>query len=177
MRRTTLRLLLLWVLLLPLSVGAAFAQEKKAEEGRGTGNVYRVDFAVHELEDRKRVNTRHYSLRLEADRRRLAGQIRASTKIPLPAGDAWQYMDVGLDLDCQLYEREDGLALDVTLEISNFVAPEGQGEGTKQPPILREIRSRVATVIQPGKPTVVSSVDDTATKRRYELEVTATKVN
>ncbi len=175
MRRTTLRLLLLSVFFLPLSASAVLTQEKKAEEAERTGSVYRVDFAVHELEDGKRVNTRHYSMQLEAGRPGRAGQIRASTKVPVPSGNNWQYIDVGLDLDCRLEESESGLRLQISFTISNFAVPEEEREA-RIPPLMREIRSSVHTVIQPDKPTVVSSVDDTATKRRYELEVTATKV-
>ena len=174
MRRTTLRLLLLSLFFLPLSASAALTQEKKAEEAERTGSVYRVDFAVQELEDGKRLNTRHYLMLLEAGRGR-EGRIRTSSRVPVSvSGGGWQFMDIGLSLDCALREHTNGLALEVTLDLSNFVPRETE-EG--MPPIVRKIRSSVNTVVLPGKPTVVSRVEDTATGRRYELEVTATKVN
>ena len=99
-----------------------------------------------------------------------------SSQVPVPAGVAdVRYFEAGLNLDCKLREHENHALLDIAFEISNFVPPEEKAE-VKTHPLIRSIRSEIATAVLPGKPTVVSTVDDTATKRRYELEVTATKV-
>ncbi len=154
-----------------LSAPTTLAQEKPAEKVQKAGNVYRLDFAVREKEDGTTLNTRNYVMLLED---KASGKVRAANRVPIPTGEKGiQYMDVGLNIDCDLQERDTGISLRVWLEISDFASP---GQEKISPPLLRTIRSEVKTGIPLGKPTVVSVVDDTATKRRYELEVTATMV-
>lgn len=184
MRRLTvlLPLVVCVVLLLPSLDG--LAQEAAKPAASGKMSLYQVDFALHESEDGKRLNTRNYMLLIEYGRGNLHapegfsrsgfGRIRANTKVPIsPEENKVMYMDVGLKIDCDLREAEDGVLLQIGLEISNFADP--QQVGSKQP-LIREIRSEVGTAVQFRKPTVVAVVDDAATKRRYELEVTVTKV-
>ncbi len=154
-----------------LLASPALAQEKPAEKVQKSGNVYRLDFAIHEKENGTTLNTRNYVMLLED---KASGKVRAGNRVPISLGEKGiQYMDVGLNLDCDLRERDNDISLRVWLEISDFAAP---GQEKVSAPMLRTIRTEVQTGIPLGKPTVVSVVDDAATKRRYELEVTATKV-
>ena len=154
----------------PLLSMPAVAQEKPEEKVQRAGTVYRVDFAVREKENGTIVNTRNYQMLLED---KAVGKVRASNRVPIPYEKGFQYMDVGLNMDCKITERDTDISVYVEMEISDFAAP---GQEKVSPPLLRTIRSEVRAGIPVGKPTVVSVVDDTATKRRYELEVTATKV-
>lgn len=149
------------------------AQEAPAEETRGSPkplSVYRVEFAIHESEDGKRVNTRNYAQVVEEGGH---CRVRAGSRVPITTGaGVVQYMDVGVRVDCELSERDGYVRLDLVLEITSF-AQDQQAQGH---PLLRNIRSELQTAVQPDKPTVVSSIDDTTSQRRYELAVTATKV-
>jgi len=40
---------------------------------------------------------------------------------------------------------------------------------------VQQFRSQVDTIVSPGKPTIVSRMDDPSSKRRFQLEVTASK--
>ena len=159
--------------LLLLTVFGAAAQEastEKAPKPPKPVNLYRLDFVIHESENGQSVNTRNYSQLIDA-----AGdwsRLRAGARVPVTTDKGVQYTDVGVRIDYQLTEREGYVGLELRLEISNFA----QGQETKDPPLLRTIGSDVKTAVLSGKPTVVSSIDDTASKRRYELEVTATKM-
>jgi hypothetical protein len=147
-------------------------------------SLYKVDFALHEGEDGKRFNTRNYMLLIEHGRGNRPmpegfnhsgfGRIRANTKVPISSEDSKVvYMDVGLKIDCDLRQAADGVLLQVGLEISNFADPQ---QVSSRQPLIREFRTEVSTAVEPSKPTVIAVVDDAATKRRYELEVTVTKV-
>lgn len=146
-------------------------------------SIYQLDFALHENEDGRRVNTRNYMLQFEYGRSgRPApegfggsfGRIRSNTKVPVSTDDKQVvYMDVGLNIDCDIREADDYVLTDISMRISNFADPGQAGSGR---PLIREISSVVRTALQPKKPTVVAMIDDAATKRRYELEVTVTKV-
>jgi len=171
MTRTIATLLILAALVAGwlLPAAPALAQDKPPEKAQ-KNSVYRVDFAVREKENGTTLNTRNYVMLLDD---KGSGKVRAANRVPIVGEKGTVYMDVGLNIDCDLRERDDDVSLRVWLEISDFAAP---GQEKMNPPLLRTIRSEVQTGIPVGKPTVVSVVDDTATKRRYELEVTATKV-
>jgi hypothetical protein len=100
----------------------------------------------------------------------------------LTAGQAarleqFQYLDVGMNIDCRFAERDKGLWLYISIDSSSFSLPEEQRAWTVSgQPIVRELRSQLETVVRPGNPILVSSMDDPSSKRRFQLEVTATKV-
>jgi len=163
---TTLALAVL--LLAALGAAAQEAPAEKQSKPPKPLNLYRLDFVIHESEDGKAVNTRNYSQLIDAGD---WSRMRAGARVPITTDKGIQYMDVGVSIDYQLTERGDHVGLELRLEISNFA----QGQETKDP-LLRTISSAFKSAVLPGKPTVVSSIDDTASKRRYELEVTATKM-
>jgi hypothetical protein len=86
----------------------------------------------------------------------------------------YQYYDVGMNIDCRPHEQQEGVALDVTVDFSS-VAPPSETSPSYNP-VFRSNRSDVQTVVAFGKPTLITSLDDVESNRRYEIEVTATKV-
>jgi hypothetical protein len=136
-------------------------------------HAYRLDFSVNELEDGKKINTRQYSLNLNADD---ANEIKIGTRVPVEAGhEQFQYMDVGTSIWCRIGERPEGVPLSVRAEISNFAIPD-QGTGHESRPTIRQFKINASTLALPGKPMVVGSVDDPNSKRQFQLEVTVTKL-
>ncbi len=149
--------------------------------------VYRVEYTVREFEDSKRLNSRAYTVVLspifgKTPQTSAFGRIRASSRVPFEYTDqkVWQYQDIGINIDCALDEAEYGVFVKTTFWSSSVVAPEAAtGEGVKPvptAPITRELRFEGRSLISLGKPTVISTLDDVATNRRYEIEVTVTKV-
>jgi len=136
-------------------------------------HAYRLDFSVNELEEGKKINTRQYSLNLNADD---ANEIKIGTRVPVEAGhEQFQYMDVGTSIWCRIGERPDGIAMSVRADISNFAIPD-QGTGHESRPVVRQFKINASTLALPGKPMVVGSVDDPNSKRQFQLEVTVSKV-
>jgi hypothetical protein len=71
--------------------------------------------------------------------------------------------------------------LSTGFESSSVVAPERLKEqqgasGPVVPPVLRQVRFSGNSLVALGKPTVISTLDDVTSNRRYEIEVTVTKV-
>jgi hypothetical protein len=154
----------------------ASAQEssapKAAPETEKAVNAYRLDFSVNEMEDGKKINTRQYSMNLNADD---ANEIKIGTRVPVDIKQGeFQYLDVGTSIWCRLGERVSGLPINVRAEISNFATPDQQAQQTR--PVLRQLSIKASTVAQLGKPMVVGSVDDPNSKRQFQLEVTVTKL-
>jgi 3D (Asp-Asp-Asp) domain-containing protein len=136
-------------------------------------HAYRLDFSVNELEDGKKINTRQYSLTLNADD---ANEIKIGTRVPVEAEhESFQYMDVGTSIWCMIRERADSIPLSVRADISNFAVPD-QASGHESRPIVRQFKINASTLAQVGKPMVVGSVDDPNSKRQFQLEVTVSKV-
>ena len=135
---------------------------------------YRLDFTISEIEDGKKINARQYSLNVNTGDH---NTLKIGTRVPveLKQGEV-QYLDLGTEISAGLRERDNGLALEVRAQMSNFATPEDQANRSKNMPLLREMKINASTVLSPGRPTIVGSVDDPNSKRQFQLEVTATKL-
>jgi hypothetical protein len=170
-----------------LAVGLASAQETaKPVQNQGQAarlsSIYRLEFVVREREGNRQVNSRNYSLSASATGREWA-RIRVGSLVPTgefqSEGGAKgpQYQNSGISIDCRLEERETDVLLNVIFESSAVVGQEKLAqERGGLPPIIRQVRFEGAALVSPGKPTVIATLDDVATDRRYEIEVTVTKV-
>lgn len=157
----------------PAKSNAEAKAQARADAEEKPAHAYRLDFSVNELEDGKKINTRQYSLNLNADD---ANEIKIGTRVPVESGQGqFQYMDVGTNIWCRIGERSDGIALAVRAEISNFAIPD-QGSGHEARPVIRQLKINASTLALLGKPMVVGSVDDPNSKRQFQLEVTVTKL-
>ena len=142
---------------------------------------YRLDFSLSELEDGKKVNTRHYTMNLTKTEG--SDEIKIGTRVPVSTGSSvddhgakqtqFQYMDVGTKIDARLTELGGELQLHVNSDISNLdtSAPEQH-----LAPIIRAIKIEGTTLAVVGKPLLLGSVDDPNSKRQFQLEVTITKL-
>jgi len=134
--------------------------------------AYRLEFNVRELENGKRVNSRSYMMMAEDGS---SARVRVGNRVPYQTAEKqYQYNNVGMNIDCRPHEQQEGVALDVTVDFSS-VAPSSETAPSFNP-VFRSNRSEVQTVVAFGKPTLVTSLDDVESNRRYEIEVTATKV-
>ena len=134
--------------------------------------AYRLEFSVRELENGKRVNSRNYMMMAEDGS---FARIRVGNRVPFQTSkDQYQYNNVGMNIDCRPHEQQEGVALDVTVDISSVAPPSETAPSYN--PVFRSSRSEVQTVLAFGKPTLITSLDDVESNRHYEIEVTATKV-
>ena len=172
----------LLALCLPLVPSPAFAQEASIVPGKDKENAaatqqtpavtYRIEFNVREIEGGKRLNSRNYMVVTQS---RQHGRIRVGNKVPLSLPNQnFQYENVGLNIDCTPREVADGIDLDISFDSTSFVMPEDSAVPSHA--VLREQRSSVEPVVTLGKPTLVTTMDDVSSNRRFEIEVTATKL-
>jgi hypothetical protein len=155
---------------------AAKPAHEDADTQEEPSHAYRLDFVVSELEDSKKINTRQYSMNINASDKH---EIKIGSRIPVEVKQGeLQYMDVGTTIWCQLRDHKDEgwLANDVLLnvrsEISNFASPDQQ----TLHPILRQMKIEASTIAVVGKPIIVGIVDDPNSKRQFQLEVTVTRL-
>jgi hypothetical protein len=177
-RATSMRLAIaVMAFCLPLIPNSASAQQEKGKEVATTEQkpvvAYRIEFNVREVEDGKRLNSRNYIMVVEDGS---FASFRVGNRIPIVGGEKqYLYNDVGMNIDCRPRERGDGVSLEIRMESSSVVAQEQPPTGSTNP-VLRQQRSNITPIVTLGKPTLVASMDDVISNRRYEIEVTATKV-
>ena len=140
---------------------------------------YKMNFSIFELEDGKRVNQREYSMVSKSDEGRPSA-LKASTRVPIFTEEKQiHYIDAGLDIRClSVREMAGKVAANCEVNISNFVLPEQSPEARNSAgPVLRTTNATSWALLTPGKPTVISTIDDVNSKKRIQIELTATKID
>lgn len=167
-----------------IAAHTAMAQQPQQPSTPGEVGFYRLDFVLHELADAKIINSRNYSMWLKAGRRESgsleSGSLRVGNDTPVqniptqekPAG--LSYKNIGIALDCTLEETDKGLVAQLHASIGEILPPEANEP--KALPVFRNIAFQSTALLSPGKPILISSIDDPNSKRRFQLEVTATKL-
>jgi hypothetical protein len=133
--------------------------------------AYKLDFSLNELEDGKKVNTRHYSMNLMGQRK----ELKIGTRVPIQSEGKIEYLDIGTYITAHLERPEPPVVLDVDAEISSLPTPSEAATNTAAP-LIRWARIGATTVVIPDKPTVIGTVDDPGSRRQFQLEVIATKL-
>lgn len=154
------------------------------EAPRHLQKIYKAVFLIYELEDGKKINERTYTLPVNTiDGNPRDGSMRVGTRVPIAtassSGDKqWQYVDVGLNIDCNVTEQEDKFIVHGSLELSSFAIPDqGSDPRSGGNPILRQIKQNFTTLVVPGKPTLATTMDDVNSKKRLEVEITVTRIS
>jgi hypothetical protein len=166
-------------LFLSLSI---FAQDKK-EANRGT---YKVLLNLRDTSQPGAGAGRQYSMVLDNQGH---GLFRIGNRIPVPteskhSGDAalastqYTYIDVGVNIECSVRETDGTkLGMRASIEISSVVPPDKLVVAAADHPIIGQLRMGIDTLLDPGQPMVVASIDDPVTARKLEVEATVTKMN
>ncbi len=158
-----------------LAAVVAAAQEKPRNDFGWARLPYRLDYVVRELDDGKVVNSRSFSMSLMSseERGRSFGELKAGSRVPVNVGDKGiQYADVGVNISSHLYVLQNGgLLLENYVDITSLATPESQGLN----PIIRGIKANITAEIPAGKAAQIAMLDDPVSKRRFQIEVTATK--
>ena len=146
---------------------------------RPVQKFFKVSFLIYELDDGKKINERTYSFPVTTvDGNPRDGSIRVGTRVPITTGEKQiQYLDVGLNIDCNVTEQADKLIVHGSLELTSFPLPEQASDpriGVN--PVLRNVRQNFTTLVSPAKATLVTSMDDINSKKRLQVEVTVTRI-
>jgi hypothetical protein len=201
MRNLSLALLLLCIALClkPVPAGAQenAGTDKKSDSVTPTATnqkpasiePYRLDFSFNELENGKKINTRHYTITTTAGS---ANDIKIGSRVPVSSDGGsvaaqFQYIDLGTYIWVMLRDKGlglqplDGLQLEVKSDVSATkhedvdVAPRAP-HSAFTPPIISQIKINGTTQLVIGKPMVIGIGEDPYSNRQFQLEVTATKL-
>ena len=158
------------VLVLALPV---MGQDKDSTKSEKPWSFYKLSMTVREMDGTKTVSSRTYDF---TQRNGEWGQLRVGSRIPVSTGagnnSQFQYVDVGLNVDSRVQERDNDLGFDWRLNLSSAAAdqnPTGQ-------PVIRNVSSNGQTLLTLNKASVMTSVDDLNSAHKFVFEVTATKL-
>lgn len=166
---------LLWIV--PLQ-----AQEKREDSNTAQ---YKVELQIQDNADTAAKGTRRYTMMIDTNGK---GTFRVGNRIPYvsgsylpgqkePAATQYQYVDVGVNIDTRLRDAGGGkVSLNSDIEISALVQKPA-GATVSANPTISSLRMTLNTVMAPGEPVLVASVDDPITMRKFDVEATVTKVN
>lgn len=141
-----------------------------------TVNIYRLTYAITDIDNGKRLGTQHFALVVVSGGKT---DLKQGSKVPIVTGvindgvptpnTQVQYLDVGLNVEASLEGYSDGLRLRTKVEQSS-VAEEKSGVGAQDPVIRQTTLEGMSTLVQ-GKPVVLGSIDIPGSTRRQEIEV------
>ncbi len=177
---------------LALAVGlpgayAQDAQNRSAPQASGESRTYRLTFTLIHSDAGKRMNVQHYSMTIVPSRdcSMAPGPCHAimkwGSKQPVMTGGVakeggpgssqfqFTYIDVGLNLDARLTERSDGLQLTIKAENSSM-ADSVKPQELKDPVVLQAVLES-STMIKPGVPVIIGSLDSPGTTQHVDVEV------
>lgn len=134
--------------------------------------TYRLTFTISEMESGKRIGVQHFAMIVSTGQRTVAKQ---GSRVPLVTGSTTdgnsqvQYIDIGLNFSATLNEAANGAELSSKVEQTN-VAEERSGVGP-QDPVVRQTILENTSLLQPGKPLVLGSLDIPGSTRHLDVDV------
>ena len=183
--RTRLVCFAIMVVLLATAARPAVSQQESSETKVSAAvqqpvqkHYYKLLFVLRETDEGKVLNQRTFGMDISAEPPRTGGvppdwwNMRSGTRVPFSGSKDVNYIDVGVNLDVRAEEAPEGLQMQIASEISSVASETGVGVAA---PAIRQVKVRSAVLAPVGKPTVVFTADDAASKHRFELEVTPTR--
>jgi hypothetical protein len=160
-----------------------------AQEPRGPA-LYKVEFTIRDGAGAA-AKVRRYSLLTAPGEKAV---FKVGNRVPTATGSfqpgaggvginplvntQYTYLDVGVNLECTVVEAgPNRLAMRGLIDISSIVQHQAAQGATPPNPTVAQTRLQLDTSIEPGKPTVVASMDDPETTRQFQVEATVTRVN
>lgn len=160
---------LLFFVPLLLAAVPLLAQEAAPRPANPPRHFYRLTYVLKESDEGKAISQRTFVV-TGSTGDRYASRMRAGSRFPVRDQDKTNYIDVGVNIDNRLEDVPEGLAMEVTTEISSAGTEPVASGGA---PVIRQVKTNAEAVVQPNKPTILFTIDDPASHHRFEMEVTA----
>jgi len=174
--------LLLLIPLLP-----AIAQEKSP-----ASTPYKIEYRIRDGSDTAAKTGRRYTLLVENHNK---GVFKLGERVPVATGSfqpgvggvgvnplvntQFSYLDIGVSIDAFLTVENGQATLNSNLDISTLVEHKAAQPNSQvlPNPTVGQIKISEISALPLGKPTLIASVDDPVTQRKFDVEVTVTKAD
>jgi hypothetical protein len=159
-----------------------------AQDSHGPA-VYKVEFDIHDGSGAAG-KARHYTLVTSANQK---ATFKVGSRVPVATGSfepgagggvnplvntQYTYLDVGVNIECTVGDMNGKLMMHGNIDISTIVQHEGPTASANPPnPTITQTKLVLDTSVDPGKPSVVASIDDPVTMRQFQVQATVTRVN
>jgi hypothetical protein len=170
--------------LLAVAVLPAAAQDRRDP----VTATYKVEFRIRDGSDAAAKNGRRYTMWIDNQGK---GTFHVGERIPVATGSfqpgasgagvnplvntQFNYQDVGVSIDTNVSDQDGKVNLSSTIDVSIVVPTKPEGNWTP-PPTIAQIRIGVKALVSLNKPSLVASVDDPVTGRKFDVEAVVTKV-
>ncbi len=155
--------------------------EKTIAELDRKRKVYRITYSITDIDGGKPVGTQHVELILPVGSKTV---VKQGTRVPLVTEavdkdsgtprEQVQYVDIGLNIEASLEGSGEALRLETRVEQSS-IGDERSGIGA-QDPVIRQTKMEGWSMLTPGKPTLLGSLDIPGTTRHEEITVVSEPV-
>jgi len=149
--------------------------------------TYRLTYTLAESDAGKRIGIQHFAMVVAAGQRTV---VKQGSKIPVITGTynpgsqsaqtQFQYLDIGMNFDATLEDSPNGLRLKTKVEQSAVGNPSEFGNSSgplAQEPIIHQTSLEGSSIITPGKPITLGSVDVPGSTRHIDIEVVAEPIS
>jgi hypothetical protein len=169
---------------LAAAVLPVLAQEKQ----EAPVSTYKVEFRLRDGSETAAKNGRTYVIWINSQKR---SYIRVGERVPVAmdpvqpgtsgagptpiANRQISYMDLGVNIDASVTEHGSKVTLDANIDVSLLVSHH-EGVQVLPQPSVSQIRINVTTAVPLGKPSLVASINDPVTQRKFEVEALVTKL-
>ncbi|HEV2448153.1 MAG TPA: hypothetical protein VGS58_19615 [Candidatus Sulfopaludibacter sp.] len=147
-------------------------------------DVYKVELTMRDATDASAKSGRHYTILVDI---RGAGTFKIGNREPVASGSfmpgtggtgvnplvntQYTYIDTGVNIECRLEPADAKLQLRADIDISSVM----QQKTAVPNPAIGQLKLAVNALVVPGKRTVIASVDDPVTNRKFDVEALVTK--
>ncbi len=140
--------------------------------------TYRLTYTITETDGGKRIGTQHFVMVVVSGQRTV---LKQGSRVPIATGSytttgssgaqqtQFTYLDIGMNFDATLEESANGVRLRTKAEQSS-IADEKSGLGV-QDPLVRQTLLEGTSILTPGKPLALGSVDVPGSTRHLDIEV------
>jgi type II secretory pathway component GspD/PulD (secretin) len=150
----------------------ALAQKIIADLDRPKKN-YRLIYSVTEMDGGKQIGAQDYAMIITSGQ---TTSLKLGNKVPVATGStgtnqtSFTYIDIGMNFDATLTEMGNNAMLKSSVEQSSVAPQQSDIAGVKEP-IMRQASLRGESLLAPGKPLMLGSLDIPGSTSHLQIEV------
>jgi hypothetical protein len=134
---------------------------------------YRLTYTVTEMDGSKQIGVQHYAMILSSGQQtslKLGNKIPMVTSTGGSAQTQFTYIDLGMNFDATLTEMGENAMLKSSVDQTSVAPQSSDIEGVKEP-IVRQASLKGESLLRPGKPATLGSVDIPGSTSHLNIEV------
>jgi type II secretory pathway component GspD/PulD (secretin) len=136
---------------------------------------YRLTYTVTEMDGSKQIGTQHYAMIMTSGQQT---SLKLGNKVPIVTESSssptqqtqFTYLDIGMNFVATLTEMGENAMLKSSVDDDSFAPQSTVIEGVKEP-IVRQASLKGESLLKPGKPLMLGSVDIPGSTSHLDVEV------